>query len=207
MSLRKRLALRLGFVALLGLAAAHPCQAASQPVLSDPLSTWPLNFGGEGNSITEKDGAVHIILSPSTANWGIYNGFDFTNMDASVTVVSNAKGGNIGGLVFWASSPNDFFVFSSADIPGTFAVFHHIAGTPSTWRNIVPFMKSAAIKTGQPNTLRVVTKGNSLALFINGQSVGQLGIMAPAGGGSVGIEAESANGQADYAFSNLIVSQ
>ncbi len=74
----------------------------------------------------------------------------------------------------------------------------------------IPYTANAAIKSGvgAVNTLHIVTKGNSAALSINGQSIGTLALQAPAGGGTVGIEEEGqADKAADYVFSNLSVSQ
>ncbi|MCB8876413.1 hypothetical protein [Acidisoma silvae] len=208
MSLPRLMTFQFAVLALLALGKISPALAAPQVVLSDPLSSWPLNFGAQGGSLLLKNGFVHIVLAPNTANWAIYNGFTFTNMDASVTVASQTKAGTLGGLIFWASGPSDFFVFYAADLTGTFAVYRRVSSGNPGWRNIVPFMKSPAIKMGEANTLRVVTKGNSVSLFINGQAVGTLGIMAPDGGGAVGIEAESdAKLPGEFAFSNLTVSQ
>ena len=208
MSFPRLMMFQFAVLALLSLGKIGPALAAPQVVLSDPLTSWPLNFGAQGSSILVKNGTVHIVLSPNTANWAIYNGFTFTNMDASVTVASQTKAGTLGGLVFWASGQNDFFVFYVADLTGTFSIYRHVSTGSPAWRNIVPFIKSPAVKMGEANTLRVVTKGNSVSLFVNGQAVGALGIMAPDGGGAVGIEAESdAKLPGEFAFSNLTVSQ
>ncbi len=201
------IAATLGFAAVLTLAAAAPGRAG-QPILSDPLASWPLNFGTQSTAVFAKNGAVHIAVGANSADWLTYTGFTFTDMDASLTITPNTTTGNTAGLMFWAPGNGDFFEFDVSDVSGTFAIEHHIAAGNPVWQNIVPFTKSAAIKIGGPNTLRVVTKGNSVSLFINGQSIGGLNVMAPAGGGMVGFEAEgSAKGPADYAFTNLTVSQ
>lgn len=197
---------RAGFLSMLCLAAA-PLRAA-QPVISDPLTSWPLNFGAQGSSVSLKNGAVHITAPVNGAGWVTYNGFQFTDTDASVTVTPENSNGNAMGLLFWATGPNDFFDFAVSEQNGTFAVYRHVSTAATPWQAIVPYMKANAVKPGVPDTLRVVTKGNSLTLYINGQSVGALSAMAPAGGGTVGIEGEgSAKGPSDYAFSNLTVSQ
>ncbi|HQT38336.1 MAG TPA: hypothetical protein PK231_02845 [Acidocella sp.] len=187
--------------------AFHSAQAA-QPILSDPLTSWPLNFGVQGAQIFAKNNAVHIAIPANAANWAIYNGFTFTDMDASVTVTPTNNLGNLGGLIFWSTGPNDFFELDVSDTNGTFALEHRTSTGSGGWQAIVPFSKNPAIKGGAANVLRVVTKGNSVTLYINGQSIGSLNLMAPAGGGAVGIEAEStAKDPCDYAFTNLTVSQ
>jgi hypothetical protein len=189
------------------LAGAAPA-LAGQVVLSDPLSTWPLNFGAQGAEVFLKNGAVHISVPINGANWVSYNGFTFTDMDASVTITPMTATGNAAGLIFWGTGPSDFFEFSVSDTGGSFAVYRHVSTSASPWQAVVPYMKSALVKAGAANTLRVVTKGNAATLYINGQVAGSLSLMAPPSGGAVGLEGEGgAKGPADYAFSNLTVSQ
>jgi hypothetical protein len=181
---------------------------AAQPVLSDPLAAWPLNFGAQTSSISLKNGAVHITVPANSASWTTYSGFNFTDMDASVTVTPENATGNAAGLLFWATGPSDFFDFTISDTAGTFGVFKHVSTAASPWQTIVPYMKTSLLKPGAANVLRVVTKGNYVTLYINGQQAGSLSVMAPSGGGTVGIEGEgSAKGPSDYAFTNLTVSQ
>jgi hypothetical protein len=184
--------------------AAAPAFAGT-PVLSDPLTNWPLNLGAQGTSVHMGNGGVHITAPANSAGWVTYSGFDFTDMDASVTVTPNNGNGNAFGFLFWSTGPNDFFDFTISDTAGTFGVFKH---TASRWETIVPYTKTNLVKSGAPNTLRVVTKGNYVTLYINGQSAGALSLPAPQGGGVVGFEGEgNANGASDYTVSNLSVSQ
>jgi hypothetical protein len=198
-----------GVVVLLGLSGIGSSPAA-QVVLSDPMTSWPLNFGVQGENIMLKDGAIHIIESANASHWATYPGFDFTDMDASVTITARTATGNAAGLIFWSTGQSDFFMVSVSDANGNFSVIRRMSANGGSWQTILPFTVSPAIKTGAGavNTIRIVTKGNSLALFINGQSIGTLALQAPAGGGTVGIEGEGVAGQpADYVFSNLSVSQ
>jgi hypothetical protein len=198
-----------GVVVLLGLSGIGSSPAA-QVVLSDPMTSWPLNFGVQGENIMLKDGAIHIVESANASHWATYPGFDFTDMDASVTITARTATGNAAGLIFWSTGQSDFFMVSVSDANGNFSVIRRMSANGGSWQTILPFTVSPAIKTGAGavNTIRIVTKGNSLALFINGQSIGTLALQAPAGGGTVGIEGEGVAGQpADYVFSNLSVSQ
>jgi hypothetical protein len=199
----------VGVVIVLGLSGVQT-SPASQVVLSDPLTSWPLNFGAQGDAVMLKDGAIHIVESGNAANWETYPGFAFTDMDASVTITAQTATGNSAGLIFWATGLSDFFVFGVADASGSFAVTRHLSANGGSWQIIIPYAANAAIKSGvgAVNTLHIVTKGNSAALSINGQSIGTLALQAPAGGGTVGIEGEGqADKAADYIFSNLSVSQ
>jgi hypothetical protein len=192
---------------VLGLAGIRT-GAAAQVVLADPLTAWPLNFGLQSDNIKLKDSAVHIIEPTNTASWATYPGFSFTDMDASLTITAHTATGNSGGLIFWSTAQADFFVITVLDPAGAFAVYRHASPNGGTWQTILPSTASAAVKTGAgaANTLHIVTKG--VAVFINDQSLGTLALQSPSGGGTVGIYAEGQAGKpADYAFSNLSVSQ
>jgi hypothetical protein len=188
------------------LAASAGSGRAEQVVLSDPLSAWPLNFGAQSDIIMLKDGAVHIVEPGNNASWETYPGFSFTDMDASITITPETPNGYAGGLVFWASAQS-MYVFYVADTEGTFCIYHFFPGASNAWQTVVPWTANAGIKKGAANTLRVVTKGNSVTLYVNGTSIGTLAVMAPAGGGTVGfIGSGTGKGSTDYAFSNLSVS-
>jgi hypothetical protein len=199
----------VGVVVILGLSGVQT-SLASEVVLSDPLTSWPLNFGVQTGAVMLKDGAVHIVESANSVNWATYPGFNFTDMDASVTITAKTSTGNAAGLVFWSTGPSDFFVIDISDPNGTVAINRRLSANGGSWQVILPYTANAAIKTGvgAVNTIRIVTKGNSVALSINGQSIGTLAVQAPSGGGTVGIEGEGLAGKpADYVFSNLSVSQ
>jgi hypothetical protein len=202
-----RIALRAGIVAIFSLYGFHSSRAA-QVVLSDPLTSWSLGFGPQSSSIMLKNGAVHIMETGNDASWEIYPGFNFTDMDASITITPQVPTGSAAGLIFWATGPDDFVVFQVSDPNGTFGVNRRISANGGSWQTIVPYTQNAAVKTGAANTLRVVTQGNTVSLYLNGQSIGSVPIEAPAGGGTVGFEGEGQGTQpADYVYSNLSVSQ
>jgi hypothetical protein len=200
----------LACVLAAALALAATTARAEQVVLSDPLTSWPLNFGAQNDHVMMRDGQVNIVVTGSNAGWEVYNGFSFKDMDASVTVTAKTNTGNDAGLVFWVTAQTDFYVFSVSDSTGTLGVVHHVADNGGSWQTIVPLTKDAKIQTGRGavNTLRVVTSGNSISLYVNGSPVGRLAAIAPQTGGTVGIMGEGKTGaEADYAFSNLSVSQ
>jgi hypothetical protein len=201
----------VGVVVMLELCGIQASPAA-QVVISDPLTSWPLNFGAQqGANVLLKDGAVHIVELGNTANWAVYSGFEFTDMDASVTITPQTATGNGAGLIFWsAGTTSDFFVVNILDLSGAFAIYRHLSANGGSWQTLLASTPNAAVKSGAgvANTLRLVTKGNSVSVFINGQSMGTLAVQAPSAGGTVGIYAEGqADKPADYVFSNVTVSQ
>src|SRR5258708_39093569 len=98
------------------------------------MTSWPLNFGMQGNNIMLKNGSVHIVESSNTASWATYPGFDFTDMDASITITAQTATGNAGGLIFLSTSPNDFFVINILDLAGGFTVFRHVSANGGSWQ-------------------------------------------------------------------------
>jgi hypothetical protein len=182
---------------------------ASQVVLSDPLTSWPLNFGAQSANAMLKDGAVHIVEPGNTSSWEIYSAFAFTDMDASITATTTNTSASEAGLIFW-STAESFYVFEISPANQTFSLYKFTPAASTQWLTIVPWTKSPLVKTGAgaANTLRVVTKGNAVSLSLNGGVLGSLPLQAPAGGGSVGFLGAGSTGQpGDYAFSNLSVSQ
>jgi hypothetical protein len=208
-SLSRRLTI-LG-LALSGILLGQPGARAEQVVLSDPLTSWPLNFGAQGPIIMMKPDGLHIIQPKNYSNYVLYTGFTFKDMDASLTIKLNGQGPGDAGLVFWANGQGDYYTCTVAPSAGTFGMYHHaISGNNSSWVSIVPYMKDANIKSGPNavNTLRLIAKGNSIQVSINGTAVGHVFVQAPAAGGSVGLIGEGElGGPSDFTFSNLTVSQ
>jgi hypothetical protein len=64
----------LAVLAALGAGAARPAQAGV--VLSDPLTSWPLNLGSQTQYVLLKNNAVHITEPGPYAAWVIHAGFN-----------------------------------------------------------------------------------------------------------------------------------
>ena len=207
MNKRSRWLMILG-LAVLGLFLRDGVARAAQVVLSDPLTSWPLNFGTQSANVLMKDGALHIVEPKPYSTYVVYTGFTFKDLDASATITATPQDAGDGGLMFWSDGLGDYYYFGVSAAQGSFTVSHHSA--QNGWSQIVAWMKDPSIKTGPSasNTLRVVAKGNLIQLFANGTALGHLAVMAPAAGGAMGLLGEGSTGGAtDYVFSNLSVSQ
>jgi hypothetical protein len=198
-------------LALSALLLRGPVAQAGQVVLADPLTSWPLSFGAQGPVMMMQADGLHIYEAKSFSNFIVYPGFTFKDMDASVTVTAKVAGPGDAGLLFWGNAQGDYYMCSVSPVAGSFDIFHRtVTNNSGAWVSIVPWTKDPHIKTGANavNTIRVVTKGNSIQLFINGAAIGHLFVQAPAAGGGVGMTAEGgAGGPSDFIFSNLTVSQ
>jgi hypothetical protein len=199
----------LGLAAFLLVAGGQGARAA-QVVISDPLTSWPLNFGAQGPAIMIKDGGLHIVETKGFSNYVTYSGFTFKDMDASVTITSKENVAGDAGLVFWSNALGDYYFFGVSDAAGTFGLYHRLAANGGSWQTIVPWSKDPDVKTGAGavNMLRVVTKGNMIQLYLNGAPLGHAQVQAPSAGGAIGLIGEGgAKGPSDFVFSNLTVSQ
>jgi len=193
----------LGFACLLGMACTGAARA-QQPVISDPLNAWPLNLGQQTDVIKLENGVVHITAPANRASWALYSGFSFGDMDASITITPVNNVGGVAGLVFWATDSSDFDTLLVNLTAGSFGVFGH--KSDGSWTTVVPYTNTTAVKAGAPASLRIMTKGNRALLYINGVSIGSLGLLAPKAGGAIGIVGQGGPKDAsDFAFSNLTV--
>jgi hypothetical protein len=128
------------------------------------------------------------------------------DVDLSCSVVhGESTGAGYGGLVFWASGEMDRYAFLISTLEGSFAVMRTVKGR---WCLAVPWTDTEAIRkgAGQENILRVVTKGNTAALYVNGVRVETLHGEAPADGSQfLGITTNSAAAKEEWIFGDFRV--
>lgn len=130
-----------------------------------------------------------MVLSPKVNfSTSLINQANFVPNDADISVTMTylkAKDPSYGsGLIFWANGYDEYYslIFNAE---GSCSVQRLIRGrwlTPVTWRAF------DAIKKGenQPNLMRVVTKGKSATVYINGKELVTFSSQPPEGGQLVG---------------------
>jgi hypothetical protein len=93
------------------------------------------------------------------------------------------------GVTFWGTSPSTYYLFETL-VSGQFFVGFNNNGS---WQALFAKQANAAVAKGAGvnNTLQVTTKGNLATFYVNGTQVGTITGNPPAGGGTVGIYAES----------------
>ncbi|MGC1461567.1 MAG: hypothetical protein WA802_05155 [Terracidiphilus sp.] len=167
---------------------------------------------GTQAQVMAQDGKGEIILSQGGYGQAVqYGGNQFgdANICATFNTLAADKSENqMAGLEFWATDYNNHYMFL---INPTTGVFQFAQKTAGNWVFVVNSTPSTAMLQGmgKTNTLRVQTKGNSAWLYINNQLVDTLTGSAPAGGGVVGIYAQSdssLSAKETWQFSNLTVS-
>ena len=136
----------------------------------------------------------------------LYAGSLFDDMDASVDIKMSQVGDAnwYAGLSFWAEDIDNCYFAGICPKNGNVAVVRAMKG-----RDIfpIPWHHDDAVKTGAEavNTVRVVTKGGAITVFVNGKQVAAFNGQPPAGGGMIGVVGCSGKELYVWEFSNLIV--
>ena len=187
---------------LTGLLSALSAAAATCPgtvVLQDSfnsanpaLSLTP----GDSAKIAIQGGKASIsIMKPAYARTEIYSGFRYGDANVCVTVATpptDKPERQDAGIAFWADGFTAYYTFEITP-DGQFSVAQRLPS--GQWNYPVHLTASPAIVqgTGKPNSLRVLTKGNTATFFVNDQQVGTVDGTPPAGGGMVGFIGDSSD--------------
>lgn len=180
---------------------------AEKVVFEDKFTTFDPGWGVPSDVAAVKDGAM--VLSPKlNFSTSLINQANFVPNDADISVTMTylkTKDPSYGsGLIFWANGYDEYYSLI-LNAEGSCSVQRLIRGrwlTPVTWR------ESDAIKKGanQPNLMRVVTKGKSATVYLNGKELATFTSQPPEGGQLVGIKCSSGiNGENEAAFSGFKV--
>jgi hypothetical protein len=176
-------------------------------LLQDDFSTLDPGWDNGNKALqVENHKLVQQLPNKETVYVNFYKGDVFDDADISINV-RKAKGGDSSectGLAFWATNyDNDYEV--RIDESGELAVARYSNGRllfPVTWRD------SDLVKKGldTDTTIRVVTKGNTGTVYLNGKQAITFKGQPPDGGGFIGVVGSS-SGKSPYAweFSNLAV--
>jgi hypothetical protein len=192
---------RITTALLFGLLSQLPAAAATCPgtvVLQDSFNTAnpTLNLAANDSAtIAIQGGKAEVsILKATFARTEIYSGLRFGDANICVTVATPATDKSEkqdAGIVFWADGFGSYYTFEITP-GGMFSVAQLSSGK---WIYPVHMTASPAIVqgTGKSNTVRVLTKGNTVTLFVNDQQVGTFDGMPPAGGGMAGFIGDSSD--------------
>ncbi len=180
---------------------------AEKVVFEDKFSVFDPGWGVPGDTAAVKDGVM--VVSPKVnLSMILINQANFVPNDADISVtmtyLKTKDPTYASGLIFLANGYDEYYslIFNAE---GSCSVQRLIRGrwlSPVGWRN------SDAIKKGtdQPNLLRVVTKGRSATIYINGKELATFSTQPPEGGQLVGVKCSSGpNGENEAKFSDLKV--
>lgn len=178
---------------------------AGKVLFEDKFTSLDPSWGAPGPIMDVKDGKLIVTPEKNTSQTILNQASVFPNdLEGSfaMTFVKAPAPTWGSGLVFWAKDYNEYYaVLINAE--GWFAVQRYVASRyllPVAWR------QSDAIKKGEgaENQIKVATKGNKAAIFINGKEVISLSGQPPQGGSLVGFKVASGpEGENSVAFSNF----
>jgi hypothetical protein len=171
-------------------------------------SSWGTDSNGD--SVTVEDGKVKIKADVNSGYTVLYGGLTFDDAEICVTAQVPKRLTDIGqlaaGPVFWAEDYSNFYTFNVAP-DGTAAILRKVKGK---YIPVIAYRKTDGIKTqpGDKNQLRLVTSGVNITAYINGVKFASARGQPPAGGGQVGLRAESEKAQRDtWKFQDFKVTQ
>ncbi|MEX2307898.1 MAG: hypothetical protein WD738_09920 [Pirellulales bacterium] len=196
----------LALLATLGIVNITSAQSNSEFQYEDTFDELDPSWGEPNQTYFVQDGVLVLKLDPGWSSWPINQGMIFEDADISVRTrqVTGKNFMQAVGLIFWAESPENFYVFAT-NRENAFVVIRRVKDkwlTPVTWR------ASDALKKGldEWNELRVVTKGNRATIYINDNEILSLKGQPPAGGSFIGMFAGSPEDEAiTYEFDDLRV--
>jgi hypothetical protein len=201
------LALAAGLVCLLagngGAVAA--CKAGADSLFEDQFSTLDDPWGQFENYDVE-DGQL-VIKPPAGFNTSTINNsslYDDVDVCVDVTAQAPAQQGDCGSIIFWAVDYDNYYAFQ-VSTDGQASFWRRQRGR---WLNQVSWQNAQGIEKGATviNELRVITKGKTAKLFINGTLFKDVKGQPPKDGALIGLLACSPNNaSAHMAFDNLVV--
>ncbi len=182
---------------------------AGKVLFEDKFTSLDPSWGAPGPIMDAKDGKLVITPQKNTSQTILNQANVFPNdaeIGCTLTFVKAPAPTWGSGPVFWGKDYNEYYcVLINAE--GWFAVQRYVAGRyllPVAWR------QSDAIKKGEgaANQVKVVTKDNKAAIFINGKEVISLSGQPPQGGSLIGFKVASGpEGANSVAFSDFQVVQ
>ena len=171
----------------------------------DDFTNLDPSWGTPGDILSVREGKLVLKPALNTTQSVLNQSNVFDDADIEVQVALSSGDPVVpAGLIFWAKDYSNFYCFS-IDANGSFKVSHFVV---DRWLVPVGWTESAAIRKGigQPNKLRVVTKGRQATAYINDKEVITINGQPPQGGGCVGISGGSGeDSQNTWEFASLRV--
>jgi hypothetical protein len=161
-------------------------------------SIAPLSAGGPSMNISAPTEGGYLLQNTKT----FPNNVDICVMAGDIATSSPLE---MGGVVFWESSPNDLYYFVTT-VGGNIALLRLVAGQ---WTTIVKLHPEPTLHTGANvfNQINLRLFGDQGIVGINGKLIGGFTGVPPASGrGGVGLLIETSKaGPATWAFQNYSV--
>ncbi len=190
--------------------AAGPVLACQGPktLFSDNFKEVDASWGLDTPDVSVEEGKVKVKAQPDISNLLIYKGILFSDADLCLSVrmpnvVSNSDN-TMAGPIFWAQDYDNYYMFMIT--PSGYAEITRKVG--GKWLDVIPWRQDTNIKrdAGSTNILDVETRDDGITVMINGVKFATVKGQVPAGGGQIGMRAQSEKDQVDtWKFSALKV--
>ena len=200
------LALAAGLAAYVsGADATAACRAGPDSLFEDQFGTLDDTWGSFENYDVE--GGKLVIKPPAGYNTSAINNSSlYDDVDICVEMTAEAPAqGDCGGIIFWALDYDNYYVLEVSTGDGQASFWRRQRGR---WLRQVSWLSARAIETGPSviNELRVISKGKSAKLFINGTLFKEVKGQPPKDGSQIGLLACSpSDASARIGFDNLVV--
>jgi len=197
-------------VAATATAVATTYPFSNKVLLNDPLSDnskgmkWDTGTNQTGGACQFTGQAYHATetqagyFNTCFANQSHFSDFTF-QVDMTITQ------GDRGGLLFRADSVNNKLYYLRLDQDGSYSLFLYVDNTGTNARTL-DHGTTTGFNTGlnQKNTVGVVAKGNSIAMYVNKQLINTI-TDSTYSVGKIGLTAESNTASTQVVYSNLMV--
>jgi hypothetical protein len=199
------LALAAGLAAFVGGGdAMAACKASPDSLFEDQFATLDETWGRFENYDVEGDKLV--IKPPAGFNTSTINNsslYDEVDVCVEMTAAAPAEG-DCGGVIFWAVDYDNYYAFEIST-SGQASFWRRQRGrwlSQVSWQNAQGIEKDA----GVVNEVRVVTKGKTAKVFVNGTLFKEVKGQPPKDGSQIGLLACSpSDASVHIAFDNLVV--
>jgi hypothetical protein len=174
-------------------------------LFQDPFASHDPGWGAKDDRVAIGSGEAVLSPEPGTRTLRWNRAFLFGDVDvcatARLTSYTSDPITSYAGLMFWVKDDRNFYQAVIAE-SGHFTVARVVDGKaqerrPVAWTDI----DAAKAKAKERNTLRVVTKGDRVAILVNGKRVGQFNAEPPRGPSYVGLLAASSPGKTGDSWS------
>ena len=185
--------------------AMAACKATANSLFEDQFLTLDDTWGTYDNYSVE-DGRL-VIKPPAGYNTSTLNNsslYDDVDICVEMTGQAPLPEGACGSVIFWAIDFDNYYSFQISP-EGQASFWRRQRGR---WLNQVSSQDAQGIEKGATviNELRVITKGKTAKLFINGTLFREVKGQPPKDGSQIGLLACSPNREsATIAFDNLVV--
>ncbi|HEX3657416.1 MAG TPA: hypothetical protein VHV55_16620 [Pirellulales bacterium] len=187
---------------------AASASATTDPsvILSDDFSMLDPAWGPPDNEQSIAGGKLVLKPGAGSSYSSLYQGNWFGDADIRVKLAETGGGTDApAGIMFWGTDYKNYYM-AQVQPDGTVGITRLVQGQQL---NPLSYARSDAVvkDAGQVNALRVVTQGKLATFYVNDKQIALIKGFPPAGGGKIGLHAESGNTPYTWQFSDLEVRQ